>query len=196
MFIVLYGINNLGKSTQAKMLVERMNAGGYKTEYLKYPLYNLEPSGPIINNYLRGGNTFDLNAREAQLLYVLNRTQYEPIIKEKLATGIHIIAEDYTGTGISWGIGAGVDETFLKLTNSHLLREDISFLFEGNRFTEATEKGHKHETDNALIETVRVAHDKLGTERDWIRINANETIEQIHEKLWNLVAPHLNQVSH
>lgn len=187
MFIVLYGINNLGKSTQAKKLVERMNREGYTTEYLKYPLYTQKPAGPIINNYLREGNTHRLNAREAQLLYVLDRTQHEPALKEKLASGIHIVAEDYVGTGISWGIGAGVDEQFLKEINSHLLTEDISFLFEGNRFTEATEHGHKHETNNELIETVRLAHEKLGSERDWIRINANESIETIHEKIWNTV---------
>lgn len=193
MFIVLYGINNLGKSTQAKKLVERMNSEGYKTEYLKYPIYTQEPAGPIINNYLREGNTHHLTPREAQLLYVLDRTQYESTLKQKLNQGIHIVAEDYVGTGISWGIGAGVDETFLKKINSHLLHEDISFLFEGNRFTEATESGHKHETNNELIEVVRAAHDKLGTEYGWVRINANETIENIHEKLWNLVVSHFNQ---
>ncbi len=193
MFIVLYGINNLGKSTQAKKLVERMNREGYTTEYLKYPLYTEEPAGPIINNYLREGNTYNLTPREAQLLYVLDRTQYEPTLKEKLSQGIHVVAEDYTGTGISWGIGAGVDEAFLKRVNSHLLKEDIAFLFEGERFTEATEQGHKHETDNTLIETVRRAHDTLGTENGWIRINANETIEAIHEKLWNTVILRINQ---
>lgn len=187
MFIVLYGINNLGKSTQAKMLVERMNNEGYQTEYLKYPIYTQKPAGPIINNYLREGNTHNLNAREAQLLYVLDRTQYEPTLKEKLRNGIHIVAEDYVGTGISWGVGAGVDEHFLKNINGHLLSEDISFLFEGTRFTEATETGHKHETNNELIETVRKTHETLGHERGWIRINANETIPTIHEKLWNIV---------
>ncbi|MBP9731953.1 MAG: hypothetical protein KBD29_00635 [Candidatus Magasanikbacteria bacterium] len=196
MFIVLYGINNLGKSTQAKKLVERMNSEGYKTEYLKYPIYTQEPAGPIINNYLREGNIHNLTPREAQLLYVLDRTQHESVLKQKLNQGIHIVAEDYVGTGISWGIGAGVDESFLKKINSHLLKEDIAFLFEGNRFTEATETGHKHETNNELIETVRKAHDALGTERDWIRINANETIEEIHEKLWSIVALRLNQISH
>lgn len=192
MFIVLYGINNLGKSTQAKLLVERMNGAGYKTEYLKYPIYDLEPSGPMINDYLRNGNPHELSAREAQLLYALNRTQYEATLKEKLAAGIHIVAEDYTGTGICWGAGAGVDESFLKRINNHLLPEDVAFLFEGNRFTEATEQTHKHETNNALIETVRATHDRIGTERGWIRIQANESIEDIRETLWRHVSAHLS----
>jgi len=184
LFIVIHGINNLGKSTQAKLLVEKMKENGYKAEYLKYPIYDLEPSGTILNNYLRGGNTYRLNPREAQTLYSLNRTQYEPQLKERLKSGINIIAEDYTGTGICWGIGAGVDEEYLKLINSHLLKEDLTFLFDGERFKKSTENGHKHETDEKLLEKVRQAHIKIGQELKWIEINANLTIKEIHDIIW------------
>ena len=37
-FIVLYGINNLGKTTQTRLLTEKLNNSGVKNEYLKYPL--------------------------------------------------------------------------------------------------------------------------------------------------------------
>ena len=50
--IVIYGINNLGKTTQAEMLADRM-AEYAPTVYLKYPLYDLEPSGSFINAYIR-----------------------------------------------------------------------------------------------------------------------------------------------
>lgn len=187
MFIVLYGINNLGKSTQAKLLTERMNTAGYTTEYIKYPIYDLAPSGPLINAYLREGNPHELTPREIQILQVLNRTQYEHILKQKLDQGIHIVAEDYVGTGICWGMGAGVSEELLKHLNQHLVQEDISFLFQGTRFTEATEQGHKHETDDTLMEAVRLAHEKLGDEYGWIRINANDSIEHINNILWDTI---------
>jgi len=186
-FIVLYGINNLGKSTQAKLLVEKMNAEGHKTEYLKYPIYDLAPSGPMINAYLREKNPHSLSAREIQLLYAMNRTQFETTLKEKLTDGVHIVAEDYTGTGLCWGIGAGVDETFMREINSHLLAEDIAFLFEGKRFVEATEQGHKHETNDDLLEKVTQVHKRLGEELGWISIQANESIESIRETIWQRV---------
>ncbi len=187
-FIVIYGINNLGKTTQAKMLVERLRTNGFKAEYLKYPIYDLEPSGKVINNYLREGNTFNLTPKEAQIIYTLNRTQYEKELLQKLENGINIIAEDYTGTGIAWGMGAGVDEYFLKKINSHLLKEDLAFLFDGERFDEATETGHKHENDNDLIEKVRWAYLKLATEYNWIKINANLSKKEIHDQIWNIVS--------
>lgn len=187
-FIVLYGINNLGKSTQAKLLVEKLKRKGYKAEYLKYPIYDLKPSGPLINDYLRNGNPFSLTPGQIQIIYVLNRTQFQLIIESKLASGIHIVAEDYIGTGIAWGMGAGVDETLLKRLNQHLLREDLAFLFEGQRFSEGIEDNHQHEQNDELTEKVRLAHEKLGQEYGWLQINANQEIGVISEEIWREVS--------
>lgn len=186
-FIVLYGVNNLGKSTQAKLLSSRFQAAGLKAEYIKYPVYDIEPSGKILNNYLRGGNTLNLSPREAQIIYTLNRTQTELMIMQKLDDGISIIAEDYTGTGLAWGIGTGVNENFLRTLNSHLLKEDIAFLLDGERFIESTEKNHKHETQNDLSKRVRQIHLQLAREFNWRVINANQKIPNIHTKIWDTV---------
>ncbi|MFH0853992.1 MAG: hypothetical protein V1891_00665 [bacterium] len=183
-FIVLYGVNNLGKTTQAKMLADRLNNEGKKTEYLKYGIYNINPSGILLNNYLREGNIYNLSPREFQIIHALNRTQYEPILKEKLNKGINIIAEDYTGTGISWGIGNGVSEKFLKTINSHLLKEDIAFLFDGERFKESMENNHRHETDEKLTIKVRQTHLRIGVELGWKKINANLPIKKIHNIIY------------
>lgn len=186
-FIVFYGINNLGKSTQAQKLVERLKNEGEKAEYLKYPVYELEPSGKMINNYLREGNKYGLSAREAQIMYALNRTQYEHKLQEKLEAGINVVSEDYTGTGLAWGITTGVDEEFLKYINKHLLREDLAFLFDGDRFLEAQEKTHKHESNDGFMEKAREVHLRLGREMGWEKINANQSIEEIHEEIWERV---------
>jgi len=199
-FIVFYGINNLGKTTQAKILVDRLNSVGIKTEHLKYPIYELSPSGKLLNAYLREGNPHKLSVREAQIIYASNRTQYEKELVKKLDNGINIIAEDYTGTGIAWGIGTGVDEAFLKYLNSHLLKEDLAFLFDGQRFMEAKEKSHKHESNDFLTDEVRWAHLKLGQEYNWTKINANQTINEIHTQIWNkvidLIQPRIEKQTH
>jgi len=182
--IVLYGINNLGKSTQAKLLVEKLKDNGYQAEYIKYPVYSISPSGEILNNYLREGNTHNLSPREGQTITAMNRTQYQPELIAKLKSGINIVAEDYKGTGIAWGLGAGVDETYLKKINSHLIGEDLAFLFDGERFRQAIETNHKHENDEDLMNKVRWAHLKLREEYGWRKINANLPIEEIHEIIW------------
>lgn len=187
-FIALYGINNLGKTTQAEMLVDRINKNGLKAKYLKYPIYDLNPSGPLINEYLRKNNPYNLSPREAQIFYIKNRYHFEPTLLEMLNNGINIISEDYRGTGIAWGMAAGVDEKFLKNLNADLYNEDLCFLFDGKRFLESTETGHKHENDDTLMNASRNAHLKLATEYGWEKINANLAIEEIHEVLWGHVS--------
>ncbi len=192
-FIVLYGINNLGKSTQAKLLVEKLQSEGITAEYLKYPLYDLIPSGTLLNDYLRRGNFYKLSAREAQIIYTLNRTQYQSNLEKKLTDGITIVAEDYTGTGLAWGIGAGVDEQFLKYINGHLLAEDIAILLNGERFTEAIEQQHVHEKNNELTQKVREIHLRLGQEKNWHLINANSTIDEVHQAIWKKIKNSVKQ---
>lgn len=184
-FIVLYGTNNLGKTTQAKLLVERLNKEGVVSEYLKYPVYDIAPSGVILNNFLRGENKYNLTSREAQIIYAINRTQFQSVLKGKLDKGVNIIAEDYIGTSIAWGVGSGVDEEFLIEINSHLLKEDISFLFDGERFLESVESGHRFENDNELMDGVRDIHLMLGEKYGWKKINAGLSIDEIHKILWD-----------
>lgn len=190
--IVFYGINNLGKSTQARLLVDKLQQEGYKAEYIKYPIYDLEPSGRMLNDYLREGNPLNLSAKEVQAIYALNRTQYQDELSKKLAEGINVVAEDYTGTGIAWGLGAGVGENYLKDINSHLIKEDMAILFDGERFKQSIEEGHKHENNNDLINKVRWSHLKLKEENGWIKIDANLKIEEIRGIIWDRVMSFLN----
>lgn len=186
-FIVIYGINNLGKTTQAKMLVDKLKFSGLKAEYLKYPIYDLAPSGIILNNYLRQDNFYNLTPREVQIIYAFNRIQFEKNLRQKLSQGICLVAEDYTGTGIAWGLAAGLNENFLKYLNSCLLKEDLAFLFDGKRFLKSIEYNHQHEKNDQLITRARIAHLRLGYELGWIIINANQSIKQIHDQIWNRV---------
>lgn len=189
--IVLYGINNLGKSTQAKLLVQRIIEHGKSAQYVKYAHYELEPSGPILNNYLRQGNPYGLSAREFQIIQVLNRTQYEKELVCILESGTNVVAEDYTGTGIAWGVGAGIQKDFLTSLNKHLLREDLAFHFVGKRFVSGLERNHRHETNSELTEKVRVVHQELAKENGWIEINANQEIKKVLDELWSHVYPKL-----
>ncbi|MBF0931821.1 MAG: hypothetical protein HXJ92_00145 [candidate division SR1 bacterium] len=186
--IVLYGINNLGKTTQAHLLIDRLRAKGLQAEYLKYPIYDLAPSGPLLNAYLREGNPNQLSSSEFQLLQVINRTQYDSILKNKLENGIWIIAEDYTGTGIARGTGAGGDQAFLENINSHLHKEDLAFFFDGERFSSGIEKVHQHEQNNELMNKVRLVHQNLAQKLSREPINANLSIEEIQSQLQKIIS--------
>jgi dTMP kinase len=192
-FIVFYGVNALGKSTQAKMLVENMIVKiGKDAEYLKYAIYNLEPSGLLISNYLKQGNTYGFSPREFQMLQVLNRTQYEPKLKERLAKGTWVVAEDYIGTGIAWGMATGVDKDLLYKLNSHLLKEDLGILFEGESYVESLEKTNVHEADPAILKNVAENFKILAEDFGWHKVNANQPIEKVQEEILAIVKSKLS----
>ena len=182
-FIVFYGINNLGKTTQAKKLVDYLNEKGVKAEYLKYPVYELEPSGSFINNVLRGSKKQEISEEELQLWYVLNRFQYQPVLKQKLEEGVTVVAEDYSGTGVAWGVAKGADEEWLVNLNKPLLKEDVALLFDGERFLQAKEENHLHESNDELMKKSREVHLSLAEKFGWIKINANDSIEVVFRNI-------------
>lgn len=185
--IVLYGINNLGKTTQAIFLVKRLIALGRKAKYLKYPLYGVLPSGLRINTYLREGNPEKLDAKSAQVLYAENRRQYEPDLLKDLEAGYDIVAEDYCGTGVAWGMGAGVDKNFLIELNKDFLREDLAILLHGKRFMSGKEDNHLHETNDELTNRVEKIHLRLAIEFGWKTVDANRSQQEVAEDIWKQV---------
>lgn len=188
-FIVLYGINNLGKTLQSKKLVEFLQEKGYEAEYIKYPIYNLLPSGWHINAYLRGGNPHNLSIREVQILYALNRTQYEKTLLSKLGAGIWIVAEDYTATSLGWGGKENID--FLRGINSHLVVEDLSILFYGQRFVDGIETNHTHESDDERVLSVQEIFRTLANNGNWPIINANKNVEEVSKNVQRIVVEKL-----
>ena len=181
--IVIYGINNLGKTTQAKKLVEWLINKGYTAEYLKYPIYDLKPSGQFINAILREGMADKMSAQEIQMWYALNRIQFQPQLLEKLERGIIVIAEDYVGTGIAWGVAEGADLEWLECLNKPLRKEDASIMLYGQRFMSAAEKNHFHESDRELTEKCQKIHLELAEKKGWNKVNANNSVEQVHAEI-------------
>lgn len=188
-FLVLYGPNATGKSTQKYMLLETFRKSGLKAEGLKYPIYE-SVSGQKINNIIRSGKKQKMSEYELQMLYTDNRAEYEPILKGKLDSGINVIAEDYVGTGLAWAITKGMKENsdeymHLECLNSFLLHEDIAFLFDGDPFKNALEENHIHESNLKFMEKSREVHRQLGEKYGWIKINSMESKEVVHETIVN-----------
>ncbi len=198
-FIVLYGTNNVGKSAQVKRLAERLAKFRKETQSvlsaprcIKYPLYKLEPSGLMLNAYLRARNPQGLTPREAQIVYAMNRVHFEPELRSLLDSS-DVIAEDYRGTGIAWGMGFGVERSFLVELNRYLYPEDITILLDGERFGAGIEKNHAHENSDVLMRRVREIHLELASQYRWRVVNANLSEEEVHEKIWDIVKPLLDR---
>lgn len=185
-FIVIYGTNNIGKSTQVQMLATKLLDQGKQILVLKYPIYSLEPTGPQINAVLRHGEKMDEGS--FQKLYAQNRRDFQPILISILEAGIYVLAEDYVGTGIAWGMMRGLSMEKLIKMNKGLLEPDLCILMDGERFKTHIEKGHINEDiDDLIWQKSRRIHRRLAVRFGWQIIKANHSRTHLHEKIWRLV---------
>ena len=187
-FIVIYGANNLGKSIQVDLLAEAYKKQGVKVKKIKYPIYDLKPTGPEINAVLRKGKK--MSELNLQKLYAKNRLEYQKTLEGYLEKGYMVVAEDYTGTGIAWGMVRGLSLEALEKMNKGLLKEDLGILLFGKRFTEGIEKTHRNETDEKIWETSQKIHLDLAEKYEWKKVNANGTKKEVFKKIAEIINNH------
>jgi thymidylate kinase len=189
-FIVLYGANNLGKSTQIRFLAKRFISRGKQVLLIKYPIYELEPTGPLLNKILRHSDQLDKSYAEDEIqkIYAQNRRDFQDTLIDLLNAGITVLAEDYTGTGIAWGMTRGLSVEKLEKINEGLIEPDTAILLDGERFDSAKEKGHRNEdSGEKLWEKNRQIHLDLAKRYNWHKINANGSIEEVGEAVFKIL---------
>lgn len=178
-FIVIYGAPNLGKTYQAELLAQKLNGN-----YIKYPVYDLKDTGPMINSIIREG--VEATPLELQTLYAENRRCFEPILKIALEDRI-VVGEAYIGTGVAHGMLEGVPKEVLEELNRDLLLPDLSILLDGERFVSGIEREHRFESKGADWEKTRGLHLELSQEYSWEMVNANQNRERVHEDILQIV---------
>lgn len=186
-FVVLYGINNLGKSTQANLIIDYLKSKKIKACYIKYPIYG-NRSGKIINDYLRNG--LKLTSMDFQMYQIINKFEYADKLDQMLSRGEWVVAEDYTLTTLAWGMAYGIERTDMEKFYVNLTKPSVSILLDGERFIESKETGHKHESDNALTNRARQYHLDLAQEFKYPIINANQSINKVTQD----IVKHINKV--
>lgn len=189
MFIALYGINNIGKSTQVRRLKERLEESGKTVKVLKYPIYDLEPTGPQINSFLRDPEAPKISGESFQMLYIQNRLDYEPQLLKDLQEFDVVLAEDYIGTGMAWGMTQGVPYEWLQGRNMQFPQKkpDLEILMDGDRFLSGKETSHRNEADDQAMESTRQNFLWLAKRYKWPVVAANQSEEKVTQDLWRVL---------
>ena len=186
LFIVLYGPSGVGKTKQLDLLEERLREG-LAVRRVEYPIYDLGKAGQKLKRILwrqeRG-----LPEEEMQELFSANRRDFEPTLKSWLASGVTVLAEDYKGTGVVWGVTRGLAIGKMEELNRDFADPDVSILIDGPRRLDLRSgEGHIYQLDEEEWYRARKVYLAMADKYDWIRVGGDAPILTVAGRIWTVV---------
>ena len=187
------------------MLGEKWEELGLPYKKIKYPIYDLEPTGSLINSVLREGK--EMSEADLQKNFAQNRVDFQPQLEKWLKEGYWVFAEDYKGTGFAWGLTREVSRDLLDEYNRDLLEPDLAILLDGERFVSGIERRHRNEAveaerrgpkneeiEQGLWEKNREIHQNLGEEMGWVKVESGGSKKEVHERIMEVISDRFKQV--
>jgi len=189
LFLVVYGPSGVGKSKQLELLEEKLAQMRMSVKKVEYPLYDLAPTGPILKKII-WGQTEKPPEDELQDLFAQNRRDNENVIKNWLESGINVLAEDYKGTGMVWGVVRGVAPEKMEEMNKGFMEPDVSILIDGPRRLDLRPgEGHIYNTNEEEWYRARKVYLQMADKYGWVRVGADAPILTVAGRIWSIVRP-------
>lgn len=205
--MALEGIDGSGKSTQTKLLAERMTALGHKVHATCEPTDR--PIGAMIRSILRGQMKAD--DRTIAGLFVADRLDHllneEDGLVKKLEEGYTVITDRYyfssyayhgTHMNMDWVIAANA-------MSAEILRPDVNIFIDVSpeacmqRVSKNRQKAELYETLENLTNVrskYQEAFDRLQHEETVVAVNGDQSIEAISNDVWEVVSALLQEKTH
>lgn len=187
--ILIEGLDRSGKSTQAEILTQKLDA-----QLIKYP-DRLTPIGKIIDKYLTD-KSFHLPDQAAHLLFLANRWESAQQIVDLLRSGKNIIMDRYIYSGIAYSLakkGAEMDSfDWLYGPDRGLPKPDLTIFLTISLEELSSRKGYGEERYEQIEfqKKVKACFLEILDASDPAIIIADVdglSIDQVTEKLWTIV---------
>lgn len=152
-FLLFEGVDRCGKTTQAKMLVDALNAAGQKTVFMRFPDRETTIGG-MIDAYL--SNKAELDDRAIHLLFAANRWERRKLILDALAEGTHIVMDRYAFSGVAFSSAKpGLDLEWCKAPDAGLPMPDV-IMFMDLSIEDAAKRGEfgKERYESTSFQTI------------------------------------------
>ena len=185
----LEGIDGCGKSTQSKLLLEKLEGEGEKIIILKEP--TKRPHGQKLWDMLHGKRK--ATNEEILELFVLDRIQHvEEKIQPALDDGTMILMDRYYYSSMAYQVAGGIDVEEIREKHVFAPKPDVVLIFD-LPVSIALErvKGHSDADEfekEGHLEKVREAYLDLENDPLVRIIDATETPEEIFGNVWRLVS--------
>lgn len=102
--ITIEGTDGSGKGTQAKLLVDTLNANNMKTVLFSFPGYAQTLAGAEIGKMLNGEYPLGVSKtpRLASMLFAVDRFEQKQTINNLLETGVNVVCDRYVESNIAY----------------------------------------------------------------------------------------------
>ena len=195
MLIAFEGLDQSGKETQAQQLRDRLRELGHKVRLLSFPDYGTS-IGEEIARALQGER--DYGSDVMQLLFVANRHERRDAIKEWLAGGLILLCDRYRASSVAYGEAQGLDPQWLEQIQRFLPPADLTLFIDIAPETALKRKAHdrdRYERDMSLLVRVRDSYHRQAEQPGWVRIDGEQTKQQIADEIFDAVVSRLSRAA-
>jgi dTMP kinase len=181
------GLDASGKNTQSNLLYESLLKKRIRCEHLSFPDYTTK-IGEEIRAFLNGKREYGIETRH--VLYSANRYEHIDRIKKWITERKAVIVNRYCESNIAYGVANGLSIEWLRSLESVMPQADYVFLLKINPevSSERKPKRDRFEADIEYLRRVSNVYLTLAESRNWIVIDGNRTVSDIHSEISKLAA--------
>jgi dTMP kinase len=196
-FIVLEGGDASGKSTQARLLTERLRALGRDVVDTFEP--GATDAGAAIRALLLDGDAPIGPTAEALLLAADRSQEVADVIRPALERGADVVGDRYVPSSLAYqGVGRGLGVEKVERLNRWAtggLEPDLVVVLDVDDVVARSRHGAPGDRlERAGVEfhaAVRDAYRSLAAERSWAVLDGNAAADVVAERVWNVVRQQL-----
>eukprot|EP00741_Cyanophora_paradoxa_P020429 tig00021254_g19719.t1 len=190
-FILFEGVDRCGKSTQSRMLAEKLNA-----TLLRFPDRTTE-IGKMIDAYLQ--NTKELDDRCLHLLFSANRWEAASKIEELLSAGKTLVVDRYAFSGVAFSAAKGLDFEWCKQPDTGLPAPDL-VIYLDVPVDDAAKRGDYGQERYERVDFQRKVQENfqrlMSGAKNWQVLDGRGTIEEVHAKVLALAKEAVEESAH
>ncbi len=193
--IAFEGLDQSGKQTQAEWLAEALRAAGHGVQTLSFPDYGTT-IGVEISQALQGQRSY--GADVLQLLYIANRYEYGPRIREWVGRGDVVVADRYAASSLAYGEAQGLDVAWLAEAQRHLPTADLTLMLDIAPEISLERKRaarDRFERDLPLLGRVRASYRRQARSEGWQLIDGTQAPETVRGEVILAVRSRLGLLS-
>jgi dTMP kinase len=186
-FICVEGLDGCGKTTQTKLLVERLEKKGYDT------ICTAEPSrgniGKLIKKYCLHGEKRVSSIVEA-LLFAADRFEHvEKEVIPALNEGKLVVSDRYVYSSLAYQGAAGLDLEWIEKINEHAIRPHLAVFIDAEPETVIQRlKPRKSVMENlGTQQKVREVYVKFAEKGELVKIDGNNSKQEVADDILTVV---------